>query len=28
VDQQPSENALLKIGDTVNVVLTQSKIGR
>ena len=28
VDQQPSENTLLKIGDTVNVVLTQSKIGR
>jgi len=28
VDQQPSENVLLKIGDTVNVVLTQSKIGR
>ena len=28
VDQLPSENALLKIGDTVNVVLTQSKIGK
>jgi serine/threonine-protein kinase len=28
VDQQPSENTLLKIGDTVNVVLTQGKIGK
>jgi len=28
VDQQPSENTLLKIGDNVNVVLTQSKIDR
>jgi len=26
VDQQPGENALLKLGDSVNVVLTQSKI--
>jgi serine/threonine-protein kinase len=27
VDQQPSENALIKVGDSVNVVLTQSKFG-
>ncbi len=27
VEQQPSENTLLKIGDSVNVVLTQSGIG-
>ena len=27
VDQQPSESALIKVGDSVNVVLTQSKFG-
>jgi len=26
-DQQPSENTLIKVGDSVNVVLTQSKLG-
>lgn len=27
VDQQPSESALIKVGDSVNVVLTQNKFG-